>query len=249
MPLLQLCAVLICSAVPEAANVALRAADSTNGANEASTPAPHTWERWRRRHQQLRAEAARREATVLFLGDSITENWSEDGSRAWTKHFQPINSVNFGISADRTQTLLWRIEHGGYERMRPKVIVLLIGANNIKEQRNTARETSDGILACVQALRRRLPDSRLLVLGVLPCGETTESQERRDAAQINRNVEAFLDKSVDFLDPSASLLAGDGALLKEVSPDYLHLSAEGYQRLAKAISPHIARLVSNEFTD
>lgn len=64
---------------------------------------------------------------VLLVGDSITIQWGE----SWKKHFPDLKAVNIGIGGDKTQNVLWRLDHGGVEGLQPKAIVLMIGNNNM----------------------------------------------------------------------------------------------------------------------
>lgn len=225
------------------------AADPTPAAEEpegntAVTAAPLAWDEWRRHHLRLKRRAGEVAPSVLFLGDSITADWTVGGRRAWRKHFEPLGAENFGIVADRTQTLLWRVQRGEYRRLDPTVVVLLIGANNIKEARNTADETSEGVLSNVDLLLSELPRSELLVVGVLPCGKWPRSPERIAAAEVNRLLRAPLrERGVAYVDPTSEMLNGDGELSQAVSRDYLHLTAEGYDRLAQSIAPKVASLL------
>ena len=64
---------------------------------------------------------------ALLVGDSITIQWGD----SWAKHFPDRKAVNLGIGGDKTQNVLWRLDHGGVEGLQPKAIVLMIGNNNM----------------------------------------------------------------------------------------------------------------------
>jgi lysophospholipase L1-like esterase len=149
-------------------------------ANSALQPAPRD-AAWVKRHEGFVAEAARGGVDVLFLGDSITDGWRRPGPNGgkavWDREIAPLRAANFGIGGDRTQHVLWRIEQGTLEGLRPRVVVLMIGTNNTGFERdgttprNTPAETVAGVQAIVGQLRRRLPEARVLLLAVFPRGD------------------------------------------------------------------------------
>ena len=49
---------------------------------------------------------------VLFLGDSLTERFPHDAPRAWREHMQPRGVLDAGVSGDRSENLLWRLQNG-----------------------------------------------------------------------------------------------------------------------------------------
>src|ERR1035437_9153209 len=118
---------------------------------------------WQGRHTELSAIAAKGEAKLIFLGDSITA--LTQGSESWGKTFEAYNFANFGIGGDRTQNVLWRLEHGEIGALKPKVVVLLIGTNNIGTTEHDTEDTVRGVTAVVQKLRAAFPKTKILVLG------------------------------------------------------------------------------------
>ena len=91
---------------------------------------------------------------VLLVGDSITIQWGE----SWKKHFPDLKAVNIGIGGDKTQNVLWRLDHGGVEGLQPKAIVLMIGNNNMFFTPETGIEAAaKGIEMCVKNLREKFP--------------------------------------------------------------------------------------------
>src|SRR5258708_25934265 len=157
-----------------ALNVAFVALGFGVEGNTAIQPAPRE-PRWITRHRGFVEIAKKGGIEVLFLGDSITDFWrSEDkqrgGKAIWNANFAPLRAANFGVSADRTQHVLWRIENGELDGLKPKVVVLMIGTNNASLKRddvmphNTAAEAVEGVTAVVKELRAKLPDSKILLL-------------------------------------------------------------------------------------
>jgi len=129
-----------------------------------------------RRHAEFNEIAQRRNIDLVFLGDSITQGW-EDVRDVWDKYYSRRKVTNFGMNGDHTQHVLWRIEHGNFEGIHPKAIIILIGANN-SIAGNTAQEIADGVMAVVQKLREKVPGSKILLLAIFPSGERPENPQR-----------------------------------------------------------------------
>src|SRR5262249_39740333 len=84
---------------------------------------------WIKRHEGFVEIAKKGDVDVLFLGDSITDGWRGQ-KKVWEGAFGAMKPANFGIGGDRTQHVLWRIQNGELDGIKPKVAVLMIGTNN-----------------------------------------------------------------------------------------------------------------------
>jgi lysophospholipase L1-like esterase len=221
-------------------------------ANTAIEPVPRE-ANWVKRHEGFVAEAQKGGINVLFLGDSITDFWrNEDGPRGgrsiWEKNFAPLGAANFGISADRTQHVLWRLEHGEVDGIKPKVVVLMIGTNNTGLERdkvtprNTVPETIAGVTKVVQTLRTKLPATKILLLAIFPRADNQESPPQ--IKEVNAALAKLADgKSIRFLDLGPKFLTADGTLTKEIMPDLLHPGAKGYEIWAAAIKEPLTEMM------
>jgi lysophospholipase L1-like esterase len=214
---------------------------------------------WSVRHQAKLKELARVRPNVIFLGDSITQDWEKSGPPDW-QDFVPVwsrfygdrNAVNLGFTGDTTASLLWRIQNGEVAGIAPKVAVLLIGANNFGRVHWPAEDTVAGIDAIIAELRHRLPGTKILLLGVLPSersawvSQTTREVNDRLAARY-RNV-----GSVTYLDLTGIFLR-DGSLNRALFLDPfltppappLHPSAEGQMLMAQAMEPVLAAMLGD----
>lgn len=207
-------------------------------------------EAWRQRHLGFVEEAQAGSIDVLFLGDSITDGWRDPakGRPVWDRYFSEWKAVNFGISADRTQHVLWRLRHGEADGYHPKVVVLLIGTNNTglenesRLPRNTAAEVISGILAVLEELHARFPEARILLFALFPRNEK-DSLNRRQVGEINHALAKLSDAHISYLDIGDYFLDEEGYIREDLMPDKLHLSTEGYQYWAEAIK------TSEVFTD
>ena len=152
--------------------------------------------------------------------------------------------MNLGIGGDRTQHVLWRLDHGNIEGISPKLAVVMIGMNNARA--NKPEQIADGIKAIVHKLRTQLPQTKVLLLAIFPRG----ADEQDPLRQVNQKTNAIVAKlddgqMVHYLDIGPAFLADDGTLSKEIMPDLLHLSPKGYQIWAESIEPSIRKLMGN----
>jgi len=193
-------------------------------------------------HEKFLALAKEGKARLVFLGDSITAGWTKSPD-IWTKHFGKHDPVNFGIGGDRTQHVLWRLENGELEGIKPKALVLMIGTNNIGG--DTAEGITKGVTKIVEFIRTKSPETKILLLGIFPRGEKAlRGQPPAKLKQINTALAALDNGStIHFLDIGDRFFEPDGTLSKEIMPDFLHLSAKGYQIWADAISAKVDELM------
>ncbi len=194
---------------------------------------------------------------LLFLGDSITYQWSRH-SEIWEEYYAQYAPANFGIAGDATQQVLWRIENGELYRIQPRVVVLLIGTNN------TGSYTADEILAAntkiVERIHEKLPDTKVLLLAIFPRGPRSFDKNgipRDDGItrmavinEVNRGL-AKLDNgdSVRFLDIGSVFTGPDGKIPEELMYDQLHLTNQGYRRWAEAMNPLLTEMMQSSVID
>ena len=210
---------------------------------------------WRNRFEASLARTG--PVDLAWLGDSIVaqfewrrpEPWC-NYRPIWNEFYAPRNAANLGAPGDTTQNLLWRIENGQVDAIRPRLAIVLIGANNLAVPRWSAPDTLAGIACVVAALRQRLPGAAVLLLGVLPSLRGTRVAEQ--TAWLNAALaERFdTDPNVSFRDLTALFLT-DGAVDPALFADTyfepprapLHPSAPAQRRMAEAIEPTVCRLM------
>lgn len=231
-----------------------------SGVNPAVVPTRGGSDFWTKRQAVLTTrldeagtKVARGEASPswVLIGDSITQGWEAAGKDAIKELNRFGEVLNLGIGGDRTQHVLYRIADGsrlaklsraGESPTAPTWVVLLIGTNNLNS--DSPEQSSEGIIACVRAIRATLPTSRVLIVGILPRAQKSDKL-RTLAAETNAALERQLkdggensllsDPMVRFADIGPRFVEADGTISKDVMPDLLHLSGEGYRRFAAAI--------------
>lgn len=204
---------------------------------------------WQKRHELTSAAVKRAKPQILFIGDSIThffggeqfDSYALRGKNTWDEFYGPRNPGNLGFGWDKTENVLWRLQHGAIDGIAPKLIVMMIGTNNTGNC--SAPEIALGIQSIVSVLNERLPQSKILLLGIFPRGEKPNPQ-RDKIAEINKLI-AKLDGThhVTFLDIGAKFLTPDGLITKDIMPDFLHPNEKGYRIWAEAIEPTVKRLM------
>ncbi|MBB3224772.1 GDSL-type esterase/lipase family protein [Pseudoduganella umbonata] len=197
--------------------------------------------RWHEMNDGLKARAAQGDVDVLFLGDSITEMWDKN---TWDSRFGKYRAANFGIGGDHTGNVLWRLKNDGMDKLRPKVVVLLIGVNNFGLCNEQPEQVIGGVKAVVAQLRTLYPDARILLNGILPNGQQAQDERRAKAKAVNTAIATLDDgRHVFFRDYGARFLEANGDIAAETMPDFLHLTPKAYVTWADAMAPDIEKLM------
>lgn len=220
--------------------------------NPAIIPVPRTGTSTNRQSQVLqRAKENPGACDIAFIGDSITQGWEGPGKNVWGTFYGNRKCLNFGVGGDRTEHVLWRFENGQLEGIKPKAAVLMIGTNNSNKNKDGTEQYSEGeilegILAIVKQIRTRLPETKLLVVGIFPRAKTFSTQ-RGKLLQINQALAKVADgQMIHYIDFGSQLIEADGSLSKEIMPDALHLSEKGYTIWAEAIEPKLKELLGEK---
>ena len=220
-----------------------------------STVAPVTQDRswpqydWQKRHELTSAAVKRAKPQILFIGDSIThffggeqfDSYALRGKNTWDEFYAPRNAGNLGFGWDKTENILWRLQHGAIDGIAPKLVVMMIGTNN--SANCAAPDIAAGITAIVTELNKRLPQAKTLLLGIFPRGEKP-NLAREKLAEVNQTI-AKLDgtQNVTFLDIGSKFLTPEGLITKDIMPDFLHPNEKGYRIWAEAIEPTVKKLM------
>jgi lysophospholipase L1-like esterase len=212
--------------------------------NTAVIPMPRTDKNTNRQSLVLqRAKDAPGDYDIEFIGDSITQGWESRGTNVWQEFYGKRKAINFGVSGDRTQHVLWRLEQGQLDGIKARVAVVMIGTNNSKNDDNTEADILAGVTAIVQQIRMRQPDTKILLLGIFPRGKTF-SPQRGKILQVNQALARLDDGShVFYLDLGSRYLENDGSISPAVMPDYLHPNEAGYRIWANATEPKLKQLL------
>ena len=194
------------------------------------------------RHDGFVAIAKKGDIDLLFQGDSITDGWRGGGKKVWDENFAPLKAANFGIGGDRTQHVLWRIQNGELEGIKPKLCVLMIGTNNGGDSKE---DVALGITTIVKEMQKLQPEMKILLLGIFPRGSKANDGGRAKNNQVNEIIAKLDDggKTVKYMDIGDKFLDEKKDMSKEVMYDYLHPTGKGYQIWAEAILPTVKEMM------
>nr|MBI1231811.1 hypothetical protein [Cytophagales bacterium] len=216
---------------------------------EAIVPAPRNepdWiQWWIPRHEALAAEVLRRpEAQILWFGDSITHLFETAGRNCWNEFYSPRQAINLGVLGDRTEHLRWRIAHTDFSQCRAKLAIVLIGTNNSGQRRDPAPKTIAGISAVLQDLKSVLPQTRILLLALLPTQYSSKDPHRLLNNEVNESIRHFADnKHVFFHDSSHLFINESGTLNVDRMPDGIHPSPSAYTLWAQDMDDKVTKLL------
>ncbi len=180
---------------------------------------------------------------LAFIGDSITQGWEGNGKDVWQEYYGNRKAINLGIGGDRTEHVIWRLTHGNLGKIQPKVAVLMIGTNNTGHFDQDPAQVAAGVKRILEILKERLPNTKVILHGIFPRGPNPLDLKRLNNVAINQIIRRYADGDrVHFMEIGDQFLEPDGTISKEIMPDLLHISGEGYQRWANALEPKLTEL-------
>ena len=233
---------------------ALLAAGTVFGAIRAVTPTawngkPDCWQL--KRHAEKMASVKSGGAKVVFIGDSITHFWESKGKEQQKKYFSEGDwkMLDLGTSGDRTEHVLWRLDHGELDGYEAKCILLMIGTNNSGHFKKFADETPmDNILGIrdiLKKIRAKQPKAKVVLTAIFPRGANENDPYRLRNDAVNREIRRYCDgKDVFWCDFSDRFLDKNGDT-KWVMPDRLHPGAQGYEIWYEEVKPYIEYALSD----
>jgi lysophospholipase L1-like esterase len=214
-------------------------------ANSATTPVKKPGAKFLELHEAINKRVAEGNVDLIFVGDSITARWAGEGKDVWEKYYAKRHAANLGIGGDKTEHVLWRLDHGNIDGIKPKLAVVMIGTNNSKV--NSPEEIAEGIQAIVEKLKTKLPETKILLLAIFPREEKPGGPQRATNTEASKIASKLADdKTVFYMDVSDKFLKADGTLPRDVMPDSLHPNKKGYEIWAEAIEPTVAKLMGEK---
>jgi beta-glucosidase len=209
---------------------------------------------WFDRHAEKIAEIEKsnnpkdeRKIELLMVGDSITNNFDKKGpgEPVWKKYFTPLNALNLGFGGDRTNHVLWRLEHLPKIKPAPLAASLMIGTNNICWGSDKPKQAAEGIQKITRKLNAMYPKMNILVLGVFPRREQLDHPHRKQIIELNSYLPDLLKDipNVSFMDIGSEFLDEKGFLSREMMPDTTHPSEKAHEIWAQAITPKLKEMM------
>jgi len=205
---------------------------------------------WIERHQTIVCRLEKNPELIL-IGNSIFHSLDhENRQEVWEKYLDQYQTVNMGISGDRTENVIWRLQNGSLENIYPKVAVILIGTNNTDGNHylniSTPEELAGGIWRICEMVAEKLPVTKILIMGILPYGYKPNHRDNINKAT-NSLVSKFPDRNpnITYTDIGQVYLDTEGKVKKELMPDYLHPNPEGHMLMFETLNEEITRLMKD----
>jgi lysophospholipase L1-like esterase len=213
---------------------------------------------WWDRHSEVLQIKDSINPQIVLIGNSITHYWggepllknsegklrTSNGPKSWTSVFGNYRVLNLGFGWDRTQNVLWRLDHGEIDGLHPQKIIIHIGTNNtsqtINARMNTAPEIVDAIRSICQRIRSKVPRAEIILMAVMPREQSPDHPRRKLIIEINRQLAVFAKESkIKLIDIGPKLLTPDGILSREIAKDFCHPTEKGYQIWADESRPFL----------
>lgn len=201
---------------------------------------------WPARHAAKVAAARTRRFPILMVGDSITHLFEGDpgfpgrfGAALWPAVFKG-QALNLGYGFDRTQNVLWRLDHGELDGQSPDVAVVMIGTNNLGPYGSVPPcppgQTVEGVAAVCDRLRQS-GAARVLAMAILPRG-APDDPIRGLIADANRRITALAGSRpwLEVIDIGPAFLDADGSIPRHLMEDGTHPSTDGYRLWIAALA-------------
>lgn len=209
---------------------------------------------WYARHAAKLEEVKHKRADLVFIGDSITHFWNNENGRThglevWEEFYGTRKVLNLGCGFDRTQNMLWRLEHGEMAGQSPKVIVVNAGTNHFSYTENYDGDTPEiafeGVKKLIETLRDLAPGAEIIVMAVFP---RLPEDKQQCIDHLNRLLKEYIAASADsklrFLDITEKFRYPDGSFNADLYTDRrCHPNSAGYRIWANALERVIAPLL------
>ena len=210
----------------------------------------HATYNWQERHAEILARNQVFKPDVVFIGDSIIHFWAGEpaaprvwGGAAWTNCFAGFKVTNLGYGWDRTENVLWRLDHGELDGIHPRVIIIKIGTNNTSVT-NTPEEIEAGIEAICVTAHLKVPAAKILLLGILPRHDETPGHSATEP--VNQLLLEHLGQVtwIKYCDFGAAFRLPDGTVNPALFRDGVHVNEDGYAILGGKIRAQLLALMN-----
>ncbi|MGC4033339.1 MAG: GDSL-type esterase/lipase family protein [Tepidisphaeraceae bacterium] len=123
---------------------------------------------WAELAEEQRAAANKSRAATVFFGDSHAARFATVGRSTWNAKFP--NALDLGIAGDTTRLMIRRVEEGLFDKLKPETLIVSVGTNNFNDPTTggTDEQIYRGIITLVKLLREKLPDTRIILIGLGP---------------------------------------------------------------------------------
>ena len=186
----------------------------------------------------------RKTVDVVMIGDSIMHFWEWKHPESWAKFTKGRTVLNLGYGGDKTQNVLWRMEHGELDGYTAKCVVLMIGTNNNSANDSDPAAVAEGVKKIVAGIRSRQPKAKVILHPIFPRGCSADSGHAA-AKSRNEKTNALLkqfageDGKLVWVDFNDKLVDESGWVPKSLMADEIHPTDAGYDIWMDALVPYL----------
>lgn len=242
----------------------VRPISENSNENTAIIPVPKlekdSYDWWERHAEVLRIKDSINPEIVL-IGNSITNFWGglpqlkysdgrlrdANGPKSWDSLFGAHRVLNLGFGWDRTQNVLWRLNHGELDEINPRLVIIHIGTNNTSEtvnaRKNTAPEIVEGIGEICKKVRIKVPATKIVLMAIMPREQHPDHPRRKLINETNRLLKIYANEhNITIVDIGSKMLDNKGFLPKDIAGDFCHPTDKGYRIWAAEIRTFVKQL-------
>lgn len=196
--------------------------------------------RYRKANAELKA-LAKKEQRVVFIGNSITDNWTRDHGQFFEAN---PSYVNRGISGQTSAQMLLRFRPDVIE-LKPKAVVISAGTNDIAGNRGaiSIERIAGNIFSMVELAQKN--NIKVVLASVLPASSYSWSPSVEPAdkiVELNKLIKAYAkENNVVYLDYYTPMVNENKGLKKELGRDTVHPNAAGYDVMEPMVKEAIKK--------
>ena len=200
------------------------------------------------RIEQVRA-AKGKTVDLVLVGDSIMHFWEWKHPASWKRFTEGRSVINCGYGGDRTQHVIWRIQHGELDGYAARAVVVMIGTNNNSSEDTDPANVAKGVERIVALVRARQPKAKIILHPIFPRGVSADSARHNKARvrndRTNELLKAFAQANPDiaWIDFNDKLVGADGWVPREIMADEIHPTDKGYDLWMEALAPVLSQVL------
>ena len=183
------------------------------------------------------------EKRVVFMGDSITEEWSN----LYPDYFDMKGYINRGIGGQTTPQMLIRFKPDVID-LEPDIVVILAGTNDIAGNTgpSNVKMITDNIFSMAELARAH--QIKVVLSSILPVFEYEWAKEIKDVPATIDSVNDELKKYVNdhglvYLDYFSPMVDQRKGLNKDYTYDGVHPNQDGYILMSSLAQKVLSRLL------
>lgn len=198
-----------------------------------------------KKENELLSFSKTNENKIVFLGDSITEFWSNEQELFSNNK----NFINRGISGQTTPQMLIRFRADVID-LKPSIVVILAGGNDIAGNTGfaTTKMICDNIISMIELAQ--VNQIKVILCSVLPANFFYWNPKEKPAERIielNEALEHYATtKQITFVDYYSAMVDDEKGLKSELSEDRVHPNTRGYEIMSPLIQKAIQQTLNNQ---